>query len=95
MAFPISTPPKATAKAVVRVYPVEGLAGAEKEGEALAKVLRATVSPKSWGDDAGVEYLPGRKVLVVRQTDKGHLEVEELLQALQSQAVPGKKPGAR
>jgi hypothetical protein len=66
------------------VYPVGDLAKDEKEGEALAKVLRATVEPKSWGTDAGVEYLPGRKVLVVRQTVKGHVEVAELLALLQN-----------
>ncbi|QJW96848.1 RNA polymerase sigma factor [Frigoriglobus tundricola] len=74
-----------TAKAVVRVYTVGDLAGDEKEGEALAKVVRATVEPKSWGTDAGVEYLPGRKVLVVRQTAKAHDEVNELLVLLRSQ----------
>jgi RNA polymerase sigma factor (sigma-70 family) len=84
--------PETAAKAVVRVYPVGDLAGNEKEGEALAKVLRAAVEPKSWGADAGVEYLPGRKVLVVRQTAKAHDEVAELLRMLQTQSAPGKLP---
>jgi hypothetical protein len=78
----------APARAVVRVYPVADLAGDEKEGEALAKVVRATVEPKSWGTDAGVEYLPGRKVLVVRQTAQAHKEVAELLKLLQAQTAP-------
>jgi RNA polymerase sigma factor (sigma-70 family) len=75
--------------ASVRVYSVGDLAGDEKEGEALAKVVRATVEPKSWGVDAGVEYLPGRKVLVVRQTENAHKEVAELLKLLQT---PGSRP---
>jgi hypothetical protein len=79
------------AKVVVRVYPVGDLAGDEKEGEALVKVLRAAVEPKSW-EDAGVEYLPGRKVLVVRQTAKAHDEVAELLKLLQTQTAPSKRP---
>ena len=78
-------------KAVVRVYTVGDLAGDEKEGEALAKVVRATVEPKSWAADAGVEYLPGRKVLVVRQTAKAHDEVNELLVLLRSQKTPAGK----
>jgi RNA polymerase sigma factor (sigma-70 family) len=84
----------AAGKAVVRVYPVAELAPDAQEGEALAKVVRATVEPGSWGVDAGVEYLPGRKVLVVRQTARGHDEVAELLQALQVQGAPPKKAGS-
>jgi RNA polymerase sigma factor (sigma-70 family) len=79
-------------QAVVRVYPVGPLAGDEKEGEALAKVVRAVVEPKSWGADAGVEYLPGKKVLVVRQTNQGHKEVADLLELLQAMSAP---PGKR
>jgi hypothetical protein len=73
------------------VYPVGDLAGNEKEGEALVKVVRAVVEPKSWGTDAGVEYLPGRKVLAVRQTAKAHDEVVELLRSLKTQSAPEKK----
>ena len=79
-------PPVLSAKAVVRVYAVGGLAADEKDGEALVRVLKAAVSPKSWGADAGVEYLPGRKVLVVRQTAAVQDEVAELLDQLKRQA---------
>ena len=69
------------------------MASDEKEGEALAKVLRATVDPKSWGVDAGVEYLPGRKVLVVRQSVQGHEDVADLLKLLQHLGLaPSTKP---
>ena len=85
-------PTESASKAVVRIYTVSDLAKDEKEGDALAKVVRATVEPKSWGADAGVEYLPGRKVLVVRQTAKAHDEVNELLVLLRSQQ---KAPAAK
>ena len=89
--------PETATKAVVEVYPVGDLAGNEKEGESLAKVLKATVEPKSWGADAGVEYLPSHKMLVVRQTEKGHEEVAKVLRMLRAQsapppAAPGKRP---
>jgi len=84
-------PAPATKGVVVRLYTVGDLVGNEKDGEALAKVVRATVDPKSWGVDAGVEYLPGRKVLVVRQTAKAHEEVNDLLVLLRSQKVPAAK----
>jgi RNA polymerase sigma factor (sigma-70 family) len=80
--------PETAIETVVRLYPVGDLAGDEKDGEALAKVVRATVAPKSWGVDAGVEYLPARKVLVVRQSVHAHKEVAELIQLLQKQSVP-------
>ena len=94
---PARTPPIPAAapasKSVVRVYSVGDLASDEKEGEALAKVLRATVDPKSWGVDAGVEYLPGRKVLVVRQSVQGHEDVADLLKLLQHLGLaPSTKP---
>ncbi|MDB5308080.1 MAG: hypothetical protein JWO38_2282, partial [Gemmataceae bacterium] len=82
---PEAVPP---AISVVRVYPVGDLAG--DEGVALVKVVRATVDPKSWGVDAGVEYLPGRKALVVRQSAQGHEEVAQLLRLLKSEAVPAR-----
>jgi hypothetical protein len=81
-------PSGVTSGAIVRVYSVGELAADEKEGEALVKVVRATVEPKSWGVDAGVEYLPGRKILVVRQTENAHKEVAELLRLLQTQGKP-------
>ncbi|QJW93339.1 RNA polymerase sigma factor [Frigoriglobus tundricola] len=82
---------QAKVKAVVRVYSVSELASDDKEGDALVKVLRAVVEPKSWGADAGVEYLPGRKVLVVRQTAEAHDQVSELLVLLRGQKTPAKK----
>lgn len=88
------TVPAAVAKVSVQVYPVSELAADEKEGEALAKVVRSTVDPKSWGTDAGVEFLPGRKVMVVRQTARGHEEVAELLRLLHKTPAPaGPKVG--
>jgi RNA polymerase sigma factor (sigma-70 family) len=77
--------PEAASEAVVRVYSVGDLARDEKQGEALAKVIRATVEPKSWGADVGVEFLPGRNVLVVRQTARIHKQIDELLRQLQPQ----------
>jgi hypothetical protein len=70
---------------------VADLAADEKEGEALVKVVRVTVAPQSWGADAGVEYLPGKKLLVVRQTAAGHEEVGDLLRLLKSQGGPPRK----
>ena len=80
-------PAPAKAPTVVKVYQVRGLAADAKEGEALAKVVRAVVEPQSWGADAGVEYLPGSALLVVRQTAKGHEEVEKLLAELKVHAA--------
>jgi RNA polymerase sigma factor (sigma-70 family) len=74
------------AKPTVRVYAVPELAAEAGEGEALAKVVRATVAPQSWTGDAGIEYLPGPKLLVVRQTKAGQEEVEELLKVLKVHA---------
>ncbi len=78
-------------KVVVRVYSVAELAVDDKDGEALVKVLRGVVEPKSWGADAGAEYLPGRKVLIVRQTAEVHDQVNELLATLRTQKAPTKK----
>ncbi|VTR93308.1 sigma-70 family rna polymerase sigma factor : RNA polymerase sigma factor, sigma-70 family OS=Singulisphaera acidiphila (strain ATCC BAA-1392 / DSM 18658 / VKM B-2454 / MOB10) GN=Sinac_7487 PE=4 SV=1: Sigma70_r2: Sigma70_r4_2 [Gemmata massiliana] len=84
------TPPEA-AKVLVRVYPVGKLVDTVADGETLAKVVRATVEPKSWGADAGsVEFLASRLVLVVRQTEKGHAGVAELLKQLQPSAPGGR-----
>jgi hypothetical protein len=89
-----TAPPAATAspdqtgtanKGIVRVYPVADLVTVEADGEALVRVVRKTVDPKSWSADASVEYLPGRKVLVVRQSAPAHKEVAELLHLLQPQ----------
>jgi RNA polymerase sigma factor (sigma-70 family) len=77
--------------ASVVVYQVSDLAADEKEGEALAKVLRATVAPKSWSGDCGVEFLPGRRVLVVRQTRIGHEETLKLIEILRQTTKPGGK----
>ena len=78
-------------KVDVRIYSVAELAPDDKEGEALVKVVRAVVEPKSWGADAGVEYLPGRKVLVVRQTAEAHDQVDDLLAMLRKQKTPARK----
>jgi hypothetical protein len=82
-----TAPPMPPAKPVVQVYPVGELAADAPSGDALAKVVRATVDPKSWAGDAGVEYLPGSKLLVVRQTKAGQDQVEELLQVLKVHAA--------
>jgi hypothetical protein len=68
----------------VKTYDVDGLVKDDKESESLIKVVRAVVEPKSWGADSGIEYLSSQKVLVVRQTDKGHEEVSELLTQLRT-----------
>ena len=82
-------------KAVVRVYTVGDLVGDEKEGEALVKVVRAVVEPTAWGQNTGVEYLPSHKALVVRQTDKVHEEVKELLAGLGTRKKPAQNQGTR
>ena len=74
----------ADVKPVLKVYQVEGLVADDKAGEALVKVVKATVEPGTWGTDAGVEYLPGQKSLVVLQTPKGHEAVAELLKLLKT-----------
>jgi hypothetical protein len=88
MAPPGTTPAKPeaapAARSVVRVYPVGVLAGDDKGGEALVKVVKAT-SSCPWGVDTGVEYLPSRNALVVRQTPQGHEEVAQLLRLLQAE----------
>jgi RNA polymerase sigma factor (sigma-70 family) len=84
----VSPPNPSVAKPVVRVYAVSELAADEKEGEALVKVVRATVGPRSWAVDAGIEYLALKKVLVVRQTEAGHAGVEELLRRLREVPAP-------
>lgn len=84
-----------TLKAVVKTYDVASLVGDEKEGEALVKVVRAVVEPKSWGADTGAEYLSSHKLLVVRQTDKVHEEVKELLDKLGSRKKPAQNPAVR
>ncbi|MDY3563259.1 sigma-70 family RNA polymerase sigma factor [Gemmata sp. JC673] len=73
---------------VVRVYPVGDLAGDEKQGASLVKVVRAAVEPRSWDGDASIEFLPVKQLLVVRQSIKGHEEVAELLKLLSSQHEP-------
>jgi hypothetical protein len=67
------------------VYRVEELV-ADKNGDALAKADKATAAPGTWGPAAGAEYLPGPKLLVVRQTKAGQDEVEELLKVLKVHA---------
>ncbi|QJW95768.1 RNA polymerase sigma factor [Frigoriglobus tundricola] len=82
-------------KPVVKTYDVDSLVRDDKEGEALIKVVRAVVEPKSWGADSGIEYLPGHKVLVVRQTDPVHKEVKELLAELGARNKPAQNLGIR
>ncbi|HET7042377.1 MAG TPA: hypothetical protein VFI13_10170, partial [Gemmatimonadales bacterium] len=81
-AAPVAVKAPAKIPMSVEVYSVADLAADEKGGEALAKVVRAVVEPRSWGEDAGVEFLPGGSLLVVRQTEKGHKEVATLLEQL-------------
>jgi transposase len=83
------------ASPVLRVYPAGGLAATEKEAEALIRVIQKTVEPKSWqavGGEGVIEYLAGKKVLVVRHTPAAHEKVAELLNLLQKSdpAKPGK-----
>ena len=96
---PRSTPPIATqpesptvqspaAKVVVRTCHVAELAADEKASETLVKVVRGVVRPKSCDADAGVEYLPSVKTLVVRQAEPVHIGVKELLALLEPQKKP-------
>jgi RNA polymerase sigma factor (sigma-70 family) len=94
----LGVPVEEAAKAadpVLRVYPADGLAATEKEAEALVRVIQKTVEPKTWqaaGGEGVVEYLPGKKVLVVRHTPAVHEKVAELLKLLQKTTEPA-KPG--
>ncbi len=83
-------PPVSRAKAVVLVYPLDGLVANEKEAEMLIKVVRATVEPKSWGVDAEAGYFPLSNSLVVRQSPAAQIEIEELLKLLRSKSSPAK-----
>lgn len=50
--------------------------------DALVALIRASVRPDSWGNDAAVEFQTSVLALVVRQSDDGHDQIAELLTAL-------------
>jgi hypothetical protein len=80
----------APAKPVVRIYRLDGLATNEKEAEAMIKVIRATVAPKSWGVEAEAEYFAPTNGIVVRQTPEAHKEIEDLIKMIRPKTGQGK-----
>jgi hypothetical protein len=79
-------------KMVRKVYPVRHLVKGDEQANAdcLINVLLQTVEPKSWvdnGGEAGVEYFPRGKCLVVNHTPSMHEEIAKLLQDLHKAAT--------
>ena len=76
-------------KALVRkTYPVGPLLGKDEErnASALMQVIMKTIEPQSWAEVEGgfgsLDYFPGTKNLVVRQSAEVHREIADLLKSL-------------
>jgi RNA polymerase sigma factor (sigma-70 family) len=70
-----------------KVYPIGKLVGDDdaKNGAALIQVITKTVDPDSWnqeGGDGAIDYFPGTKSLVVRQSSEVHRDIAALLRDL-------------
>ena len=59
--------------------------GPVDHGQELLNLIKATIAPDSWDDQGGngtIFYWPAWHVLVIRQTDEVHEQIEGLLKAL-------------
>lgn len=79
-----------TAKSTADATTPTSLSGAKgggpvDHGQDLLKLIKATIAPDSWDDAGGngtIYYWPAWHVLVIRQTDEVHEQIEGLLKAL-------------
>ncbi|MCL2743782.1 MAG: hypothetical protein FWE67_08025, partial [Planctomycetaceae bacterium] len=67
-----------------RIYPIEDLMKRGGDMEELIEIIEAIVSPDSWAANGGdAEMSPfGDKLLIVRQLDEVHTELENLFAAM-------------
>ncbi|MCL2743329.1 MAG: hypothetical protein FWE67_05715 [Planctomycetaceae bacterium] len=67
-----------------RIYPIEDLMKRGGDMEELMEIIEAIVAPDSWAANGGyAEMAPfGDKLLIVRQLDEVHTELENLFAAL-------------
>jgi len=81
---------------VLKAYRLADLASDEKQAEAVVRVIRSLVEPESWNGAGGpgvIEYLAAKKLLLVRQTQEVHLQVDALVRLLMESGDTPTRPG--